>query len=191
MNAEELKQLGITDEEMIKKIIISHGKDIESHKAKLAEAETKRAALEEQAKQAAEQLKKFQDMKPEELQKSVADLQAKYEQAQAEAQAKVDKLKYDTAIENALRDAKAKSLKAARAVLDEAELKLGEDGTIAGLEDRVKKAAAENAFLFGNDTPPKVIPKVVAKTTTPPPTPDDPVIAQLRKGAGLPPVKIK
>jgi dsDNA-specific endonuclease/ATPase MutS2 len=197
MNAKELKELGIVDDDLISKIIVSHGKGIEKYKndvealtASKAEIEAKKADLEAQLAQNLEQLKKFQEMKPEELQKAITELQTKYERAQAEGKQALEKVKYDTAIENALRDAKARNLKAARAVLDEAELKLGEDGTIAGLKERVDKVAAENAFLFGSEVPPKIIPKVVAKTTNQPPTPEDPVVAQLRRGAGLPVAKL-
>src|SRR5271157_1777140 len=187
MNAKELKEFGITDEDMINKIIVSHGKGIEKYKTDLEATQAEKAAIEAQFNLTQEQLKKFQDMKPEELQKAVADLQTKYEQAQSEGKAALEKVKYDTAINDALRDAKARNLKAARAVLDESGLKLGEDGSIPELKERVTKVTAENAFLFGSDVLPKVIPKVVAKTTTPPPTPEDPVIAQIRRGAGLPP----
>ena len=189
MNAEELKQLGITDEETIKKIIVSHGKGIEKYKNDLETLTTSKTEIEAKKAELEAELKKLQEMKPEELQQTVNDLKTKYEQVQADGKKALEKVKYDTAVENALRDVKAKNLKAARAVLDEAELKLGEDGTVAGLKERVDKVVSENAFLFGNEVVTKTIPKVVAKTTNQPPTPEDAVTAQIRQGAGLPPLK--
>jgi len=171
MNAKELRELGLTDEALIEKIIVSHGQDIEKHKGLAKAAEDRAAALEAQLG---------------EKDKAVT-------QAQTEAQAQVSKLKLNTAIERALERAKAKNLKAARAILDETDLALAEDGTVTGLDERVAKVAADNAYLFGDDKPAetKVIPRVVSKTTNTPPTPGDPLTDAIRKGAGLPPVKVR
>ncbi len=189
MNADELKQLGITDDEVIKKVIVSHGKDIESYKGKVDELTNKATDLESKYTQTTEQLKAFQEMKPEELQAAVKDLQSKYEQAQAEKSNAINQLKYDTLVENALRDAKARNLKAARAMLDEKDLKLDESGTVAGLEDRVKKAVSENSWAFGESENKPKPPRVVIKTTSQPPAPGDKTVADLRAGAGLPPLR--
>ena len=40
MNAEDLKKLGLDDEEAIEKIIVLHGKDIEKHKTSLTTVQT-------------------------------------------------------------------------------------------------------------------------------------------------------
>ena len=40
MNAEDLKKLGLDDEEAIQKIIVLHGKDIEKHKTSLTTVQT-------------------------------------------------------------------------------------------------------------------------------------------------------
>jgi chromosome segregation ATPase len=186
MNADELKQLGITDENVIKQVIISHGKDIEGFKKTNEELAATKADLESKLGQTTEQIKAFQDMKPEELQTAVKDWQSKYEQAQAEKANAINQLKFDTAIENALRDAKAKNLKAARAMLDDKDLKLGEDGNIEGLKERVEKIVGENSWAFGESATAPKPPRVVSKTTSLQPEPDDKMDRIRREAAGLP-----
>ena len=191
MNAEELKQLGIEDPDLAQKVIIAHGKDIEKLKSERDELTAAKTDLETKFGEATKQIVSFQAMKPEEAQAAAKEWQSKYEQAQVEKTNAINQLKYDTLIENALRDAKAKNLKAARAVIDEKDLKLGEDGSVAGLKERVDKAISENGFLFGAevDVNKPRPPRVTTTTTSQPPAPIDKEMADLRKGAGLPPLR--
>ena len=50
----------------------------------------------------------------------------------------------------ALKDAKARNVKAVRALLDEDALR-GDDGSVNGLDQQLSKIREENGFLFGED----------------------------------------
>lgn len=106
-----------------------------------------------------EQLKE-RDTQLEELKKAIGDsdkLKQQIETLQNENKAKEDsfnaeikKMKIDNAIDKALTDAKAKNLKAVKALLDLSNAELLEDGTIKGLADTIKGLAdnSETSFLF-------------------------------------------
>lgn len=182
MNAEDLKKLGLTDEEVIQKIIVLHGKDIEGHKTKLATSQSELDGLRKQITEANSAIEGFKKLDPEALQKAADDWKAKAEAAQAEAAKQVAALKFDHALNGALVGAKAKNAKAVQALLDLNNLKLNEtDGSIIGLEDQLKKIKSENDYLFDSDQP---VPKVVTGGNNKSVITDSVVLAA-RKAAGL------
>ena len=64
--------------------------------------------------------------------------------------AEIKKIKIDNAIDKALLDAKAKNIKAVKALLDTSNAELLEDGTIKGLSESIKTLSenADTSFLF-------------------------------------------
>lgn len=106
---------------------------------------------------------KERDSQLEELKKSVGDsekLKAQIESLQKENKAKeeshiaeIKKIKIDSAIDKALNEAKAKNLKAVKALLDMDNAELLEDGTIKGLSERIKVLAEseDSSFLFASN----------------------------------------
>lgn len=182
MNAEDLKKLGLTDEEVIQKIIVLHGKDIEGHKNKLTTAQAEVDGLKKQMTEANSTIEGFKKLDPEALQKAADEWKAKAEAAQAEAQKQVAELKFNHALNGALISAKAKNAKAVQALLDMNNLKLNEtDGSIIGLEDQIKKIKSENDYLFDSETTvPKIVTSGQPKTVI-----NDSVVLAARKAAGL------
>lgn len=86
----------------------------------------------------------------DELIKQIAQLQAD-NKAKDEAHAKeIKQLKIDTAIDKALADAKAKNPKAVKALLELGDAEIAEDGTIKGLDAKIKALteAEDSKFLF-------------------------------------------
>ena len=135
-----LEELGI-EKESIDKIMVENGKDIEKAKGSLADVQKERDELKNQIKDHEKQL---EDLKKatgntEELQKQIEQLQADNKQ-----------IKVNSAIEKALTLAKAKNLKAVKALLDLEKAELSEDGTIKGLDEQIKSIRKENDFLFDN-----------------------------------------
>lgn len=79
--------------------------------------------------------------------------QTKAQQAQEKAQGEIQAVKFDFALSNALKGAKAKNPVTVKALLDMEGLKAnGEE--IIGLQEQLEKIKADNAFLFENETPP-------------------------------------
>lgn len=126
MNAEDLKKLGLTDEEVIQKIIVLHGKDIEKNKTSLSTAQAELDGLKKQLGDANSTIEGFKKLDPEALQKAVDDWKSKAESAKAEAAKQIAALKFEHALDGALTGAKAKNAKAVKALLDLNNLKHSE-----------------------------------------------------------------
>src|SRR5690606_30785144 len=158
MKRDFLKELGLTDEQ-IDKIMAENGKDIEKYKTL---AETKEAEL-KQVKQHLEeanaQIEKFKDMDIESIKAAAEDYKQKYEKAKEEAQKEIEQIKFNYAIEKALTEAKARNIKAVKALLDLEKLKLADD-KILGLDEQLEKIKEENDFLFESEDNQK-LPKFV------------------------------
>lgn len=136
-----LEELGI-EKETIDKIMVENGKDIEKAKGSLADVQKERDELKTQIKDHEKQL---EDLKKatgnaEELQKQIEQLQADNKQ-----------IKVNSAIEKALTLAKAKNIKAVKALLDLGKAEFLEDGTLKGLDEQIKAIQKENDFLFDKE----------------------------------------
>jgi hypothetical protein len=176
MKREDLKKLGLADD-VIDSIMGLHGADIEAHKAKIAELEPLKAQLDAANKQ----IEDFKGLKIDEIQAAANDYKAKFEKAQTDAAAQLAQVKFDHALDGALKDAKAKNPKAVKALLSTDGLKLADDGTIAGLNDRLEKIRTENDYLFDGDVK---TPRLVTKTNNQNVL-NDPQLDAMRKAAGL------
>lgn len=182
MKREDLTKLGITDE-LVDKIMALHGSDIEAHKQKLVTAQAETDGLKKQLTDANASIEGFKKLDPEALQKAADEWKTKAEAAQAEAQKQVAGLKFDFALDGALTAAKAKNAKAVKALLQQDALKLSDDGSILGLKEQLEKIKTENDFLFESEQP---TPKIITGGQPTTQTITDPVIAAMRKAAGLP-----
>lgn len=112
------------------------------------------------------------DTQLETLKKSTGDIDAlknqitQLQQANRDAEtahaAEMTQLRIDTAVEQALTAAGARNNTAVKALMTDflKGAKLGEDGTVAGLSDAVKKLSegSDTAFLFGSKQPDKPLP---------------------------------
>ena len=153
MKTEELRALGLSDKQ-IAAVMKQNGADVENVKTKYSDYDDLKKQLGE-ADETIQQLKgKAGDV--ETVQRLADQWKAKAEQADKDAKAKVDALRFDFALERALVKAGAKNPKAARALLELDKLKLGEDGgsgeygavEIAGLKEQLDKVKKDNGFLF-------------------------------------------
>lgn len=182
MKREELKALGLTDEQ-IDKVMGINGQDIEASKTKLTTATTELEALKTQLTAANTQIEDFKKLDVEGVKKAADEWKTKAEKAQADAAAQMTELRFNHALDGALTVAKAKNSKAVRALLKSDDLKLAEDGSIVGLKDQLEKIKSENDYLFESDKPAL---KVVVGGKTQSTTASNPFLAAVRKGAGLP-----
>jgi predicted nucleic acid-binding Zn-ribbon protein len=184
MKREDLKTLGLTDEQ-IDKIMADNGKDIEKHKTAADTAKSELDSVKSQLVEANKTIEGFKGQDIEGVKKSADEYKAKFEQAEKDAQAQIAQLKFDHTLDGLLTAAKAKNLKAVKALLDTELLKKGyndTDGSIAGWDDHLKKVKEANDFLFEPEQPaPQVILGGGNKQIL-----SDPVIEAARKAAGLP-----
>lgn len=91
----------------------------------------------------------------EALKNKITTLQTANQTAAQEYEAEIKRLKIDTAVELALSAAKAKNLRATKALLELDKAELAEDGTVKGLAEQIKKLAEspESGFMFETSKP--------------------------------------
>lgn len=183
MKREDLVKLGIEDEELQKQIMILHGKDIESHKTSLSEAQAQVEALQGQLTEANTTIESFKELDVDGIKARADEWKTQAEQAKNQAEEQINQLKFDHALEGALAAAKAKNPKAVQALLNLEDLKLSqEDGSIVGLEKQLEAIKSENDYLFETDEKvPEIVTGAQGKKVQ-----FDSFEAALRKGAGLP-----
>jgi hypothetical protein len=181
MNKEDLKKLGLTDETVMDQIIVLHGKDIETHKGKLATIQTEVDGYKNQLADANKTIEGFKGMDIEGVKKSADEWKTKAETAQAEAAKQVAALKFDHSLEKALADAKVKDVVAVKAHLKIENLKLNEDGTLTGLNEQLEPLQKEKDYLFqSNEQNPQIVTGANNQSVL-----SDKVVDAARKAAGL------
>ncbi len=151
MTKEELLALGLT-EDQIAEVFKINGKDVEKAKGDLATVQTELASTKEQLNTANTEIESYKSMDIDGIKASAESYKTKFEAAQANAQKEIDALKFSHAIENALSTAKAKNVKAVKALLNMEGLKLnGEE--IVGLKEQIENIRKDNEFLFDEVEP--------------------------------------
>ena len=158
MKTEFLKSLNLS-QEVIDKIMAENGKDIATEQKKADKIIQERDSyklkaenLEIQVNDANAEIQKFKDMDVEGIRQAADDWKEKAEKAEADANKQISEMKFDYALTAALTGAKAKNVKAVKALLDMEGLKLNDD-KIIGLDEQLSQIKADNDYLFESDTP--------------------------------------
>jgi hypothetical protein len=201
MNKKDLEKLGLTtealekaglDADVVEKIIILHGKDIESKKTELVTAGEKQTALQAQLDEANKAIDGFKKLDPEGVKKAAADWEAKAKDWEAKAtqankdyEVKLAGIKFDAALTDALKEAKVKDPADVIPHLKKDMIKLGEDGKFIGLNEQIEPLKTSKDYLFESD---KKIPGIVTGAQNKSVL-SDRVVEAFREGAKLPPPK--
>ncbi len=148
-----LKGLGL-EKEVIDEIMAENGRDIEAEKAKAkdlqSQLDTANNTIKERDTQL-EQLKNSPD-NPETLKQQIQQLQDDNKAAKEAHEKELKELKVSNALEKALTDAKAKNSKAVQALLELGDdVELNEDGTIKGLDEKIKALKKSDSYLFNEE----------------------------------------
>ena len=161
MKKDELIKMGLTDE-AAEKVAAASAEELKGFipKARFDEVNTAKNHAEEQVKERDKQIEglKAASGDAESLKKQIETLQAANKQKDSEHAAEIKKLKVDAAVDAALTAAKAKNLKAARALLDLDKAELSDDGTVKGLAEQIEKLKAgdDTKFMFDASAKPKM-----------------------------------
>lgn len=157
MKTDFLKELGITEQATIDAIMAQNGKDINHAKSQQSTLETKVTDLETQL---ADRDKQLEDLKAsvgdnEELSKKITELENSNKTATTEYENKIANIQKTHAIENGVRDAKGKNVKAIMALLDIDKI-THENGEVKGLSEQLEtlKSDENSSFLFGETNNP-------------------------------------
>ena len=152
MTKEELKALGLTEEQATKVT-----EDYETNYVTKVAYEEKKTELSKRDKEVKTMTAELNTLKKdagkdEELTAKIEALQKAAKEREATYQKELNELKLTNAVEVALMNAKAKNTKAVRALLslDDAEMK--EDGTVKGLDKQLKALIESEPYLFDTET---------------------------------------
>ncbi|MFA1820560.1 phage scaffolding protein [Virgibacillus oceani] len=154
MNREELKALGLTDEQ-IEQVMTAHGKATNSIKSKADSVEGLESQIEDYKQQITDrdsQLEELKKVDAEGLQAKIDDLQQQNETTKTEYEKKLDAQQKDFAIESALRDAKARDPKLAKNALD-LDIVTFKDGKLVGIDEQLKSLQESHDYLFEQEEP--------------------------------------
>jgi hypothetical protein len=144
MKKDELVKLGLTEEDAEKV-------------AKASEEELKGFVPKSRFDEVNE-AKKHAEESVKERDKQIEQLQQDNKQKDSNHALEIKKLKIDNAVDSALNAAKAKNLKAVRALLDLDKAELDENGSVKGLAEQIKKLseAEDSKFMFESSGKPKM-----------------------------------
>ena len=155
MTRKQLEDLGLTKEQA-DSIIKINGDDIENAKsASVAEIKNLQTEVDGLKTQVGDRDKQLETLKASagdnaDLKKQIEDLQTENATAKANHESELNQLKIDFAVEKALTGAKAKNIKAVKALLELDDAKLDKDGNVKGLAEQIEKLTSgdDTKFLF-------------------------------------------
>lgn len=153
MTKEELKALGLTDEQ-IEKVVEDYGKNyVPKNQFNQKNEELKQAKESLTTMQADIETLKKSNADNAELSKQIDELNAAQLKREEEYTAQIQKMELDGIVERTLLSSKVKNAKAVRALLDLEDAKV-KDGTIKGLDDQLTKLKESDPYLFESDSKP-------------------------------------
>ena len=153
MTREELKALGLTDEQ-IEKVAEDYGKNyVTKNQFNTKNEELKQAKESLTTMQSDIETLKKANADNAELSKQIDELNAAQLKREAEYTAQIQKMELDGIVERTLLSSKVKNAKAVRALLDLEGAKV-KDGTIKGLDDQLTKLKESDPYLFESESKP-------------------------------------
>lgn len=151
MKREFLEGLNL-EKEVIDQIMAENGKDIEAEKAKVTAAEADRDKYKEQLETATTELEKFKDVKPEELQATIDNLQKALKDKDDEYAAKEADRLFRDSVRETITAAGGKNEKAVMALLDLETLK-GSNNQKDDIKTALEAVKKDNDYLFTSKEP--------------------------------------
>ena len=153
MTKEELKALGLTDEQ-IEKVVEDYGKNyVTKNQFNQKNEELKQAKESLTTMQSDIEALKKSNADNAELSKQIDELNAAQLKREEEYTAQIQKMELDGIVERTLLSSKVKNAKAVRALLDLEDAKV-KDGTIKGLDDQLTKLKESDPYLFESESKP-------------------------------------
>lgn len=155
MTRKQLEDLELTKEQA-DSVMKINGDDIENAKGTAStEIKNLQTEVEGLKTQVGDRDKQLETLKASagdnaDLKKRIEDLQTENATAKATHESELNQLKIDFAVEKALTGAKAKNIKAVKALLELDDAKLDKDGNVKGLAEQIEKLTSgdDTKFLF-------------------------------------------
>ena len=153
MKTEFLKNLGITEQSIIDQIMAENGRDVGKAKGDLTTLQTRVTDLENEVKTKDATITQLQTEadKVDGLNQKISQLETDNTKLTNDLNTKVSQIQKTHAIENTVRDAKARNVKAVIAQLDMDKITF-ENGALGGLTEQLEalKSGEDTSFLFGD-----------------------------------------
>lgn len=147
MQRKFLEDLGL-EKDVVDKIMSENGSDIEKTKARL---EAERDNYKDQLETAQNALKEFDGVNVEEMKNKIAQLTSDMATKDAEHQAKIADMEFNSVLDSALSASRARNPKTVKALLDLEALKASKNQT-EDIQTAIEAVKAENDYLFVSDT---------------------------------------
>lgn len=157
MKREDLVALGLSDDAVIDKIMEINGKDIEHHK-------TTAEAFKTQLKEAKDTLKSFDGVDVSELKGQIQKLTGDLAAQETAYNQKIADMEFHSLLDGQISAAKAKNVKAVKALLDVDALKNSKNRD-ADIQSALESVKADNGYLFDDGKP---VPTVTVPSTPAP-----------------------
>lgn len=151
MTKEELKSLGLTDEQ-IAEVFKLNGLALEKAKGDLSTKEKEVETLQGQLDTANKEIESYKEMDIESIKQSADDYKEKFETAEQKAKEDIEALKFEHSLESALNKAGTKNVKAAKALLDIDDLKKSKN-VDSDIEAAITNLKESDGYLFGESDP--------------------------------------
>lgn len=164
MNREELKALGLSDEQ-VESVMRSHGKSINDLKEKADKVDGLESQIDDYKQQIEERDEQLQELGEkakgnEELTEQINKLKEQNETTKNEYEEKLQSQTFDFTLDKALTNAGVRNSKAVKALLDTESIKL--DGEkLLGLDDQLEALKESEEYLFKTEEPPANDPQIV------------------------------
>ena len=156
MKKEELQKLGLTDEQ-INEVFKMNGQDVNSAKGELENAKKELKELENYKAQFTStqaELKKLQELKPEELSKQVSDLNEKLASQKADFEKQIADRNFNDLLAKTVTTAGGREAKAIMPFLDIEALKASKNQE-ADIKSAIEAVKSEHDYLFASTEPVK------------------------------------
>ena len=157
MKKEFLNNLGITEQSVIDQIMAENGRDVEKVRTDLNTAKQQVSDLQSQLDTANGKITELESKVGDtaNLSEQITQLKADKSNLENELNTKVSEIKKTYAIENGVRDAKARNVKAVIAQLDMSKITY-ENDELGGLTEQLEalKTGEDTSFLFGENRQP-------------------------------------
>lgn len=159
MKRDFLKELGLEDD-VINKVMTEHGKTINEYKEKTEKADELEGQISQYKQQLKERDTQLSELAKkakgnEELTAKITELQEANDSQKEEYEKQLVEQKKQAKIELALKDAKAKNIKPAKAMLNLDAISLDGDNLI-GLDEQLTALKNSDGYLFGSDEEPSL-----------------------------------
>lgn len=148
MKREELKKLGLSDEQ-VEAVIAAHGQTVQSLNDQINTLQQSETDLQSQLTSRDKDLKKLQkdNGDNEALKTQISDLQQQYKDLEKSSAEKLVAIQRDSALSALLTEAKVKNPKAVAALLDQEKI-VFKDGELSGAKEQVEALQKSDSYLF-------------------------------------------